>query len=87
MLTAIGMHGLIAYMVTQRTHEIGIRLALGATPGKVFLELSGHGAVLVLAGLLAGILTAMGLRGLLSTFLFGVTTGDSVSYLVAAAAF
>ena len=87
MLAAIGVYGLLAYIVTQRTHEIGIRLALGATRANVFRELFGHGARLVAAGLVIGAVVAMGLRGVVSTLLFGVTPGDPISYLVAGAAF
>ena len=72
---------------TQRTREIGIRLALGAARGKVFRDLFGQGARLVLAGLAIGIVAAVGLRGVVSAFLFGVTPGDPVSYVMAAAAF
>ena len=86
-LAAIGVYGLIAYVVTQRTHEIGIRLALGAARRRVFLDLFGQGARLVLAGLVAGIVAAAALREVVSAFLFGVTPGDPVSYAVAAAAF
>ena len=87
MLAAIGVYGLLAYIVTQRTHEIGIRLALGATRANVFRELFGHGARLVAAGLVIGAVAAMALRGVVSTLLFGVTPGDPTSYLVAGAAF
>ena len=85
MLAAIGVYGLLAYVVTQRTHEIGIRLALGAAHGKVFLDLFGQGARLVIAGLVVGVLAAVGLRGVAATLLFGVTPGDPLTYLVAAA--
>jgi putative ABC transport system permease protein len=86
-LAAIGVYGLIAYVVAQRTREIGIRLALGAARGKVFRDLFGQGAWLVLAGLVAGIVAAVALRGVVSTFLFGVTPGDPVSYVLASAVF
>ena len=75
------------YVVTQRTHEIGIRLALGATRGTVFRDLFRHGARLVSAGLVIGVVAAVALRGVVSALLFGVTPGDPVSYLMAAAAF
>jgi putative ABC transport system permease protein len=87
MLAAIGVYGLIAYIVTQRTHEIGIRLALGATRGMVFGELFRQGARLVAAGLLIGIAAAVALRGIVSTLVFGVTAGDPLTYLLAALAF
>ena len=74
--------------VTDRRHdEIGIRLALGAPRGKVFLDLFGQGARLVIAGLVVGVLAAVGLRGVASTLLFGVTPGDPLTYLMAGAAF
>ena len=86
-LAAIGVYGLVAYVVTQRTHEIGIRLALGASRGDVFRAVFGQGARLTFVGLVLGIVAACGLRGVVSKLLFGVTTGDPVSYVVAAAAF
>jgi predicted permease len=86
-LAVIGVYGLIAYVVTLRTHEIGIRLALGATREKVFLELFGQGAQLVFAGLILGIAAAVALREIASTFVFGVTTGDPLTYLFVALTF
>jgi predicted permease len=86
-LAAIGVYGLIAYLVTQRTREIGIRLALGATRGRVFLELFGQGAGLVVAGLAVGVSAAAGLREFASTFVFGITTGDPLTYLLATLTF
>ena len=86
-LAVIGLHGLIAYVVRLRTHEIGIRLALGATRERVFFELFRQGAQLVFVGLVLGVATAVVLRGIASTFVFGVTTADPLTYLVAALAF
>ena len=86
-LAVIGVYGLIAYAVTLRTHEIGIRLALGATREKVFFELFGQGAQLVFADLIVGVAGAVTLRKIASTFAFGVTTGDPVTYLFAALTF
>jgi ABC-type antimicrobial peptide transport system permease subunit len=87
MLAAIGVYGLIAFVVTQRTHEIGIRLALGAPRGRVFRELCGQGARLVAAGLIIGVVGAVAFRGVMSSLLFGVTPGDPVSYGVGAVLF
>jgi putative ABC transport system permease protein len=86
-LAAIGIYGLIAYVVTQRTHEIGIRLALGASRGDVFRVLFREGARLTFVGLILGVVAAVGLRGVVSTLLFGVTPADPASYLLAAAGF
>lgn len=86
-LAVIGVYGLVAYVVTLRTHEIGIRLALGATREKVFFELFGQGAQLVFAGLIVGVAGAVALRKMASTFIFGVTTGDPRTYLFAALTF
>jgi putative ABC transport system permease protein len=86
-LAVIGVYGLIAYVVTLRTHEIGIRVALGATRKKVFFELFGQGAQLVVVGLIIGLAAAVALRQIVSTFVFGVTTEDPVTYLLAALTF
>ena len=86
-LAAIGIYGLIAYVVAQRTHEIGVRLALGASRRDVFRATFGQGARLTFTGLVLGVVAARGLRGLVATFLFGVTPGDPVSYVLAAAVF
>jgi putative ABC transport system permease protein len=86
-LAVIGLYGVIAYVVRLRTHEIGIRLALGATREKVFFELFRQGAHLVFAGVVVGVATAIALRGIASTFVFGVTTADPLTYLIAALAF
>jgi putative ABC transport system permease protein len=86
-LAAIGVYGLVAYVVTQRTHEIGIRLALGAARGKVFFDLFSQGARLVFAGLCFGVVAALALRHVIAALLFGVTPGDPISYLLAALTF
>jgi len=85
-LAAIGVYGLIAFVVSQRTHEIGIRLALGAPRGRVFLDLCGQGARLVATGLIIGVAVAVAFREVISSLLFGVTPGDPVSYVLAASA-
>jgi len=82
-LAAIGIYGLLAFLVTERTREIGIRLALGATRRTVFLELFGRGAALVSGGLAIGIIAALALRQVASSLVFGVTTADPLTYLLA----
>ena len=86
-LAVIGLYGLIAYVVRLKTHEIGIRLALGATRENVFFELVAQGGQLVFAGLVVGVAAALALRGIASTFVFGVTATDPLTYLAAALVF
>jgi ABC-type antimicrobial peptide transport system permease subunit len=86
-LAVIGVYGLIAYVVTQRTQEIGIRLALGATSRRIFSELFAEGARLVIGGLTIGVGAAILLRGLVATLVFKVTPGDPVTYSLAALGF
>jgi predicted permease len=86
-LAVIGLYGLVAYTVNARTHEIGIRLALGATRQRIFAELFGEGATLVMAGLALGLAAAVFLRQLIATLVFGVSPGDPLTYLGAALAF
>jgi predicted permease len=86
-LAVIGLYGLLAYVVTHRTQEIGIRLALGATSRRIFSELIREGAWLVGGGLAVGIVAAIILRGVAATLVFGVTPGDPSTYVIAALAF
>jgi putative ABC transport system permease protein len=86
-LAVIGIYGLVAYVVRLRTHEIGIRLALGATRERIFIELFSKGAELVVIGLVAGLVTAVALRRIAATFVFGITAGDAVTYVAATLTF
>lgn len=86
-LATIGVYGLSAYVVTQRTREIGIRLALGATRERVFFDVLRYGGGLVAIGLSIGLGAAIAARQLLSKLVFGITTGDPSTYLLAAIAF
>jgi predicted permease len=86
-LAMIGIYGLVAYVVRLRTHEIGIRLALGATGERIFVELFSSGVRLVLVGLAIGLGTAVLLRGIAATFVFGIAAVDTVSYVVATLTF
>ncbi len=85
-LAAVGVYGLIAYWVTQRTHEIGIRLALGATREQIFFGLIGQGIRLVGAGLVVGLAAALALRHVLASLVFGIDTSDPLTYALAALA-
>ncbi len=87
LLAAIGVYGLVAYVVTQRTPEIGIRLALGATPSGVFFDQFRQGLWLVVGGFAIGMVAAAALGRVVSGLLFGVTPGDPVTYLMAGAMF
>ena len=75
-LAAVGVYGVMAYLVTQRTHEIGIRVALGAQPRHVLSLVMGHGAWLAAIGAAAGTALALALSRLMSTLLFGITPTD-----------
>jgi predicted permease len=86
-LAVIGLYGLLAYIVNQRTHEIGIRLALGATREAIFGSLFAQGARLVVVGLVLGLAAGIWLRRVVATFVFGITAGDPATYAVASATF
>jgi ABC-type antimicrobial peptide transport system permease subunit len=83
-LAAIGIYGVIAYFVTQRTPEIGIRLALGASPGSVLMMVLRRGTVLAVAGIAVGLIAAWTLTGLVTTLLFEVTPTDPPTYAAGA---
>jgi putative ABC transport system permease protein len=94
LLAAIGIYGLMAYAVQQRTHEIGIRIALGAPSGRVSSMVIGQGLLLALIGTAAGLIAAFFVSSLLASVLFGVQPRDPAVFagvpviliLVAAAA-
>jgi ABC-type antimicrobial peptide transport system permease subunit len=85
MLAAMGIYGVMAYLVSQRTHELGIRMALGATPSKVTGLVLTQGLRLILVGLGLGLACALSLSHLLRTFLHGVSPFDPVTFLGVAA--
>lgn len=84
-LTAMGLYGVIAYVVKQRTSEIGIRLALGALPRDVLKLVLGYGAALAVGGIAAGILATMALTRLMRTLLYGVGATDPITLAAVAA--
>jgi putative ABC transport system permease protein len=82
LLSAIGLYGVISYSVTQRTHEIGVRMALGAEAGRVLTMVLRHGVVLLVSGLAIGFAAALGLGRFLEQMLFGVSPTDLETFLV-----
>jgi predicted permease len=84
LLSAAGVYGIVSYAVSQRTQEIGIRMAVGARPGQVLLEVLRGGMSLVGIGVAAGIVGALVATRLLRTLLFGVSSHDPLIYAVVA---
>lgn len=81
LLAAIGIYAVLAQLVAQRTHEIGIRMALGAQAGDVIKLIAGHGLSLTLLGVVAGVCGALALTRLITTLLFGVGATDPVTFV------
>jgi putative ABC transport system permease protein len=81
LMAAIGIYGLIQYSVATRTHEIGIRMAVGAQAGEIFRLIIGEGLKLSLAGLVLGLVGALWLGRATSNLLFGVTATDPLTFV------
>jgi len=85
LLAMLGIYGVTAYYVTQRTHEIGVRIALGARMSDVLMLVLSRGVIFAFTGIAIGIAGAFGLTRYLSTLLFGVQPIDLTTFLIVAA--
>jgi ABC-type antimicrobial peptide transport system permease subunit len=84
LLASVGLYGVISYLVSQRTHEFGIRLALGAQPKDVFRIVLSQGLKMALSGIAIGLVAALGLTRLMVKMLYGVSATDPATFMVIA---
>jgi predicted permease len=84
-LACVGIYGVISYLVGQRTHEIGVRIAVGAQRSDVLRMVLGHGARMALLGVTIGVAAALALTRLMSRLLFGVSVADPLTFTAVAA--
>jgi ABC-type antimicrobial peptide transport system permease subunit len=84
-LAAVGLYGLLAFLVAQRTREIGVRMALGAQPNDVALRVLAQAGAWIATGVVVGAAGSIGLSGAIRGLLFQVSPWDTISLLVPAA--
>jgi putative ABC transport system permease protein len=80
MLAAVGLYGVLAFLVNMRTHEIGIRMALGASRRDVLKLIVGQGMLLTIIGIVIGLVGAFALTRIMSSLLFGVSATDPLTF-------
>jgi putative ABC transport system permease protein len=80
-LASVGLYGVMNYSATQRTHEVGIRMALGATRGDIMRLVVGNGMLLTLIGIGIGVVASIGLTRVMQSFLFGVGATDAMTFI------
>jgi putative ABC transport system permease protein len=83
-LAAVGIYGVVSYSVTQRTREIGTRIALGATSANILGLVVRHGLLMAFAGAGVGLIASFALTQLMASLLFGVSATDPVTFLAIA---
>jgi ABC-type antimicrobial peptide transport system permease subunit len=86
LLAVVGLYGVISYSVARRTHEFGLRMALGAQKGDVFRIVGREGLFLSFVGVLIGVVVALGLTRLIESQLYGVTPTDPLTFMTVSAA-
>ncbi len=84
-LVVAGLYGVVSYLVSRRTHEFGLRIAMGAQPDNLLKMVMGQGMVLVGAGVALGLVGAVILTRFLSAYLFGISPFDPITFAVVAA--
>jgi putative ABC transport system permease protein len=84
LLAAVGLYGVVSYWVGERTHEIGVRMALGARSSDVFLQVVGRGLILALLGTAIGLASSLAATRVLASFLFGVHSTDPLTFAAVA---
>jgi putative ABC transport system permease protein len=82
LLAVAGIYGVMTYSVTQRTQEIGLRMALGAPPGHIFKLIVGQGMTLVIIGVAVGLVCGLALNQIMKSLLFGISATDMLTYFV-----